>query len=109
VTINVDLSNKCNGRRRSFYADREWDGLCSDIGVNFNGAAKATTINNATQLTAGITAADILTARVSTWTVTNPAPGGSTSNAASSLSTVHLLRSHLSHPRARLLGRVPLL
>jgi hypothetical protein len=48
--------------------------------VNFNGAAKVTTFNSSTQLTAAITAADILTAGIVNVTVTNPSPGGGTSN-----------------------------
>ena len=47
--------------------------------VKFNGVAKTTTLVNATQLTAAITAADIATAGTATVTVTNPAPGGGTS------------------------------
>ena len=51
--------------------------------VNFNGAAKVTTFKTSTQLTAAITAADILSAGVVNVTVTTPAPGGGTSAAAS--------------------------
>ena len=47
--------------------------------VKFNGAAKTTTFVSATQLTAAITAADIVTAGTATVAVTNPAPGGGTS------------------------------
>jgi len=46
--------------------------------VNFNGAAKTTTVVSGTQLTAAITATDIATAGSFPVTVTNPAPGGGT-------------------------------
>jgi|HubBroStandDraft_6_1064221.scaffolds.fasta_scaffold00458_1 hypothetical protein len=49
--------------------------------VNFNGAAKTTTVVSETQLTATITAADIVTAGSFPVTVTNPAPGGGTTTA----------------------------
>jgi hypothetical protein len=57
-------------------------GFISSSVVNLNGATKTTTFKSATQLTAAIAAADILTAGVVNVTVTNPAPGGGTSNAA---------------------------
>jgi hypothetical protein len=50
--------------------------------VNFNGKAEATTFVSPTQLTAAITGADIATAGTVNVTVTNPAPGGGTSTAA---------------------------
>ena len=56
-------------------------GFVSTSMVKFNGAAKATTFISATQLTAGITAADIATAGTASVTVTNPAPGGGISGA----------------------------
>jgi hypothetical protein len=62
-------------------------GFVSSSIVNFNGAAKATTFVNATQLTAAITVGDIATAGTLSVTVTNPAPGGGTS--ASSPFTVN--------------------
>jgi hypothetical protein len=49
--------------------------------VNFNGSARTTTVVSATQLTAAITAADIVTAGSFPITVFNPAPGGGTSSA----------------------------
>jgi len=49
--------------------------------VNFGGMATATTFVNPTQLTAAIPAAAIASAGNSAVTVTNPAPGGGTSNA----------------------------
>ena len=49
--------------------------------VNFNGSARATTYVSATQLTAAILAADIASAGTPAITVTNPSPGGGTSNA----------------------------
>ena len=57
-------------------------GFVSTSVVKFNGAAKPTTFVGATQLTAAITAADIVTAGTATVTVSNPSSGG-TSNAAS--------------------------
>jgi hypothetical protein len=49
--------------------------------VNFNNAAKSTTVVSTTQLTAAITAADIATAGSLPVTVTTPAPGGGTTAA----------------------------
>jgi large repetitive protein len=49
--------------------------------VNFNGSARTTTFVTATQVTAAITAADVANAGPFPVTVTNPAPGGGTSNA----------------------------
>ena len=48
--------------------------------VNFNGTAPATTLVSATQLTAAVPAAAITSAGTAAVTVTNPAPGGGTSN-----------------------------
>jgi YVTN family beta-propeller protein len=61
--------------------------------VNFGGSAPATTFVNSTQLTAAIPAASIASTGTPAVTVTNPAPGGGTSNAinftvTSSASTV---------------------
>jgi DNA-binding beta-propeller fold protein YncE len=49
--------------------------------VNFGGASPATAFVNPTQLTAAIPAAAIASAGTAPVTVTNPAPGGGTSNA----------------------------
>ena len=49
--------------------------------VNFGGSAAATTFVNSTQLTAAIPAASIVSTGTPTVKVTNPAPGGGTSNA----------------------------
>src|SRR5271163_2862486 len=49
--------------------------------VKFGGSALATTFVNATQLTAAIPAASIASTGTPAVTVTNPAPGGGTSNA----------------------------
>jgi hypothetical protein len=49
--------------------------------VKFNGVAKVTSVIGSTQITAAISAADIATAGPVSVTVTNPAPGGGTSNA----------------------------
>jgi hypothetical protein len=48
--------------------------------INFNGAAKATTFVSATQVTAALLASDVATAGTFGVTVTNPTPGGGTSN-----------------------------
>jgi hypothetical protein len=50
--------------------------------VNFNGAARATTVVNEFEVLATITTPDISTAGAYSVTVTNPAPGGGTSNAS---------------------------
>ena len=49
--------------------------------VNWNGAARPTVFVSSTQLQAQITAGDVFTAGLALVTVTNPAPGGGTSNA----------------------------
>ena len=54
-------------------------GFVGTSAVTFNGNARTTTFVNATQVTAAITAADILTAGVFPVKVINPAPGGGTS------------------------------
>jgi subtilase family serine protease len=51
--------------------------------VNFNGQAVSTTFVSATALTASIPATDVATAASDSVTVSNPAPGGGTSTAAS--------------------------
>ena len=48
--------------------------------VNWNGSPRTTTYVNSGQLTAAITAADVLTAASAAVTVVNPTPGGGTSN-----------------------------
>ncbi|HEX4319689.1 MAG TPA: choice-of-anchor D domain-containing protein [Acidobacteriaceae bacterium] len=48
--------------------------------VNFNGVPRPTTYVNATQLTASIPATDVASAGTPVVTVTNPSPGGGTSN-----------------------------
>ena len=50
--------------------------------VNFNGSPRTTTYVSATQLTATIPATDLTTVGTKNITVTNPAPGGGTSNPA---------------------------
>ena len=50
--------------------------------INFGGTTLATTFVNATQLTAAIPALDVALAGTVAVTVTNPAPGGGTSNGA---------------------------
>jgi hypothetical protein len=51
--------------------------------VRWNGANRTTTYVNGTQLTAAITAADIVALTTASVTVFNPVPGGGTSNAVS--------------------------
>jgi len=58
------------------------NGFVSGAVVNFGGNARVTTFVSATQLTAAILAADIASAGNFNVTVTNPAPGGSTSAAS---------------------------
>lgn len=48
--------------------------------VNFNGAALTTTYVSATQLTASVPAANVASAGTPAITITNPTPGGGTSN-----------------------------
>jgi hypothetical protein len=56
-------------------------GFVATSSVKFNGTARTTTFVSATQVTAAILAADIASAGTPPVTVTNPAPGGGTSNA----------------------------
>jgi len=58
-------------------------GFISGSTVQWNGANRTTTYVSATQLTAAITAADIVSAGTKPVTVVNSAPGGGTSNALS--------------------------
>ncbi|HXN73218.1 MAG TPA: FG-GAP-like repeat-containing protein [Candidatus Acidoferrales bacterium] len=51
--------------------------------VNFNGNARTTTFVNATKVTAAILASDVASAGTPAVTVTNPKPGGGTSNSLS--------------------------
>ena len=48
--------------------------------INFNGVAKTTSFVSTSQLTASIPASDVATAGAYSVTVTNPSPGGGTSN-----------------------------
>jgi len=56
-------------------------GFTSSSTVNFNGTARVTTFVSSTQVTAAILAADVASAGTPPVTVSNPAPGGGTSNA----------------------------
>ncbi len=56
-------------------------GFISSSVVSFNGNARATAYVSASQLTAAILATDIVSAGTAPVTVTNPSPGGGTSNA----------------------------
>jgi hypothetical protein len=55
-------------------------GFVSGAVVNWNGSPLATTFVNGSQLTATVPASDIATPSTATVTVTNPSPGGGTSN-----------------------------
>jgi hypothetical protein len=57
-------------------------GFQANSTVLWNGSPRTTTYVHATELTAAITAADIATAGMVNVTVTTPAPGGGTSDAA---------------------------
>ena len=56
-------------------------GLVSTSQVKWNGSNRTTTFVSGTQVQAAITAADIVNAGTAQVTVTNPGPGGGTSNA----------------------------
>jgi hypothetical protein len=56
-------------------------GFVATSSVKFNGTARTTTFVNATQVTAAILASDIASVGTPPVTVTNPTPGGGTSNA----------------------------
>ncbi|HKV63046.1 MAG TPA: IPT/TIG domain-containing protein [Candidatus Acidoferrum sp.] len=56
-------------------------GFVANSSVSFNGSARTTTFVSATQVTAAILMSDIASAGTPPITVTNPAPGGGTSNA----------------------------
>ena len=58
-------------------------GFVSNSTVSFNGKTETTTFGSATQLTAAIPATDVPAGATVNVTVTNPAPGGGTSNAIS--------------------------
>gem|GEM_PF-2137883 len=55
-------------------------GFVSTSVVNWNGSARTTTFVSSSKLTASILATDIATVGTATVTVTNPTPGGGTSN-----------------------------
>jgi FG-GAP-like repeat len=55
-------------------------GFVSGAVVNWNGSPRPTTFVNSSRVTAAITAADIATSKTALITVTNPPPGGGTSN-----------------------------
>ena len=57
-------------------------GFVSGAVVNWNGNARTTTFVSSSKVTASITAADVATAGTASVTVSNPAPGGGSSNPA---------------------------
>jgi hypothetical protein len=67
----------------AFFLTVTGSGFVGGSVVRWNGAARTTTFNSSTQLTAAITAADITAAGTATVTVFNPAPGGGTSGGVS--------------------------
>jgi hypothetical protein len=56
------------------------DGFVSGASVNWNGGALATTFVNSSKLTATVPAGNLASPTTATITVTNPVPGGGTSN-----------------------------
>jgi hypothetical protein len=76
-------------------------GFVSGSVVNWNGSPRTTTFVSNEKLTAAITSADISKNTTATVTVTNPAPGGGTSNgvffsSVASFTTISLVRSDIS-------------
>ena len=69
-----------DSRWRSLHVEGYRDGLCSTSKVLWNGHARTTTVTSGTVLNASILDTDIALAGTATVTVSNPAPGGGTSN-----------------------------
>ena len=80
TTTNISPSTKTAGDA-GFTLTVNGTNFVSTSTVNFNGSARTTTFVTAAQVTAAITAADVANAGSFPITVTNPAPGGGTSNA----------------------------
>jgi large repetitive protein len=80
TTTSISPSNK-NAGDAAFTLTVNGTNFVSTSVVNLNGSARTTTFVSPVQLTASITAADVATAGTCNITVTNPAPGGGTSNA----------------------------
>jgi len=80
TTTNISPSTKTAGDA-GFTLTVNGTNFVNTSTVNFNGSARNTTFVSATQVTAAITAADVANAGSFPITVTNPAPGGGTSNA----------------------------
>ena len=81
VAINSISPTSATAGSAAFTLTVNGTGFVSASTVKFNGATKTTTFKSATQLTASIAPADIATGGAVNVTVTNPAPGGGTSNA----------------------------
>jgi photosystem II stability/assembly factor-like uncharacterized protein len=79
-TITTLMPPSATAGGQAFTLTVNGTGFVSSSTVSFAGAAKTTTFVSATQLTAAILASDIATAGTKAVTVTNPAPGGGTSN-----------------------------
>ena len=85
-------------------------GFASNSTVNWNGAALATTFVNQGQLTASVPAANIASFGTASITVTNPGPGGGTSNPVPftiTSPTASLTFAPLTYPKGLAVGIAP--
>ncbi|MDD5527420.1 MAG: hypothetical protein PHO56_00375 [Patescibacteria group bacterium] len=81
TTVSISPSGKIVGNTQFTMTVKGTNFVNTSV-VRFNGSNRTTTFASSTQLTATIPAADLLTATNTVQiTVTNPAPGGGTSNA----------------------------
>ena len=80
-TITTLLPTGTTAGSGAFTLTVNGSGFINGSVVNFNGTPKATTYVSATQVTAAILATDVASVGTPAVTVTNPAPGGGTSNA----------------------------
>jgi len=80
TTTSISPTSKVYGEAQFTLTVNGTNFISSSV-VNFAGSARTTTFVSATQLTAIIPATDLLTVGSYNITVTNPAPGGGTSNA----------------------------
>jgi 6-phosphogluconolactonase (cycloisomerase 2 family) len=86
-TITTILPNSAAAGGVAFTLTINGTNLVAASMVNFGGTAPTTTFVNSTQLTAAIPAAAIASTGTLAVTVTNPAPGGGTSNAMNFIMT----------------------
>ncbi len=75
-----DLADHCRGRWRGFHGYDQWDEFHRRFDGQLRRGSATTTFVNSTQLTAAIPASSIASTGTLAVTVTNPAPGGGTSN-----------------------------